>query len=103
MVELSPSGVCYDLANTPFIFERNGIEYHFSSITHRNKFIRDITIREEWLSDSLSRRFNATVNCSVLAGLQLYSQIEKRGYYIILMDKMEVCTCRGNVQVNMTI
>ena len=97
MVEITENGVCYDLENTPYTFNRKGIEYHFSSETHRGKFVRNIVKREEWLADSLSRRFKVKFDGSLLAGLQLYSQVESRGYYVVVEG--EVCKCRGEVQL----
>ena len=97
MVEITNNGVCYDLENTPYIIERDGIEYHFSSETHRGKFVREVRKREDWLTDSLSRRFKCRFDASKLAALQLYSQVETRGYFVIVGG--EVVKCRGEVQL----
>lgn len=56
--------------------------FFFSTEHHRAKFIREIRAREEWLDDSLSRRFRVTVHLPILADVQLYSQVETRGFYI---------------------
>lgn len=76
------SGVVYDIARSPFEFERHGMLYKFSSVSHRDKFIANVMIKEDWLNDSLSRRFKMNVDVRLLADLQLYRQIESRGYYV---------------------
>lgn len=78
----TPNGVIYDVEHSPYTSTRLGVLYRFSSAVHRDKFEREVVKREEWLCDSLSRRFHVKVDARVLAGLQLYQQIEKRGYSI---------------------
>lgn len=82
MVKMTKSGVVYDVKNSPFQVERNGYIFKFSSEPHRHKFIREAKIKEEWLNDSLSRRFRIKVDFILLADIQLYQQIEQRGFYI---------------------
>ena len=82
MVKMTKSGVVYDVKNSPFQVERNGYIFKFSSEPHRHKFIREAKIKEEWLNDSLSRRFRIQVDLILLADIQLYQQIEQRGFYI---------------------
>lgn len=57
--------------------------FYFSSHTHQLKFRRQMNERASWLSDSLSRRFHVRVCAGVLAVLQLYMQIEKRGFHVL--------------------
>lgn len=82
MVKMTKSGVVYDVKNSPFQVERNGYIFKFSSEPHRHKFIREAQKKEEWLNDSLSRRFRIQVDFILLADIQLYQQIEQRGFYI---------------------
>lgn len=89
MVDLTRNGVCYQLDESPYIFEWRGICWHFSSEPHRAKFIRNVRDREMWLDDSLSRRFKCTVHLPIVADVQLYSQIEKRGFYVCTNDGAE--------------
>lgn len=79
---ISKNGVCYDLPDSPYKYEWRGMVFFFSTEHHRAKFIREIRAREEWLDDSLSRRFRVTVHLPILADIQLYSQVETRGFYI---------------------
>lgn len=89
MAKLSAQGVCYDLEETPYRMEWRGITYCFSSVYHMNKFKREVRKRELWLSDSLSRRFGMSITLDVVADVQLYQQIESRGFYVITNDGAE--------------
>lgn len=82
-------GVWYDLRETPISFDWRGMTFYFSSETHRNKFVRELRKRETWLNDSLSRRFRCTVMLDELADIQLYTQVETRGFLIVTDDGCE--------------
>lgn len=84
---LTPSGVCYDLKNTPFHCAYDGYEWYFSSHTHLLKFQQKARIKTDWLSDSLTNRFHFTIEASQIALFQLYRQVETRGFYVIDYDK----------------
>lgn len=90
MVRMSAHGVVYDLPNSPFTCERNGILFRFSSERHKDKFMENVRKKEEWLSDSLSKRFHVEVDACLLADFQLYYQVETRGCSIKLPDGDEV-------------
>lgn len=89
MVKLTNQGVCYDLTDTPYVVEHNGIIWHFSSAPHRNKFRREVRKRELWLNDSLSKRFGCTILLDLVADIQLYKQVETRGFYVVTNDGAE--------------
>ena len=89
MDNITAHGVCYDLEETPYRYEWRGITYCFSSIPHLNKFKREVRKRELWLNDSLSRRFGVTVSLELVADIQLYRQVETRGFYILTNDGAE--------------
>lgn len=81
---ISKYGVVYDLAKSPFRVECAGMAFTFSNLAHAQKFERDVATKQEWLSDSMSRRFHFAVNCDKLAALQLYERIEGRGFMVEL-------------------
>lgn len=89
MARLTNQGVCYDLTETPYVHEHNGIVWHFSSVPHRNKFRREVRKRELWLNDSLSKRFGCTMMLDLVADIQLYKQVETRGFYLVTNDGAE--------------
>lgn len=86
---LSKNGVCYNLPETPFIYEWRGLRYHFSSASHRDKYVDNVRKKEMWINDSLSRRFKCTVDLPLLADIQLYTQVESRGFYVVSNDGAE--------------
>jgi YHS domain-containing protein len=76
------NGVYYDVKNSPITVDYKGYRYHFSSVTHADKFRTKVKIREEWLTHSFTRRFHFTVDASTISVLQLYMQVETRGFFI---------------------
>ena len=90
MVRMSAHGVVYDLPNSPFTCERNGILFRFSSERHLVKFMENVRKKEEWLNDSLSKRFHVNFDARILADFQLYYQVETRGCSIQLEDGTEI-------------
>lgn len=83
MADLTRNGVCYRLNTSPFYEDYKGYRFYFSSETHRRNFHSKVRIKEDWLSDSLSRRFHFHVDASEIAVFQLYWQIESRGFYVV--------------------
>lgn len=83
MVEITRSGVCYKVNESPFYQDYAGYRFYFSSETHRRNFFEKARMKEEWLTDSMSRRFKFKVDASLMAVFQLYRQIETRGFYIV--------------------
>ena len=79
---ISPNGVVYRLEDSPYECYRNGLVFKFSSARHLDKFMSEVRIREEWLTDSLSRRFKVKVDAAIIADFQLYIQLERRGFYV---------------------
>ena len=82
MPNLTKSGVCYELSESPFKVSHGVFTYYFSSYTHMLKFKRKMVERIDWLNDSFSKRFKVKVVAPELAMLQLYMQIEKRGFHV---------------------
>lgn len=80
---LRKSPIANDLSKSDYHFTWGRYEYYFSSASHAIKFEENVTKKEEWLSDSLSRRFHMKVDANYLADFQLYMQIEGRGFRII--------------------
>ena len=83
---LTRSGVCYNLKDSPWFVQRHDLVFYFSSNSHRIKFLENLRTKEDWLCDSLSRRFHIAINARLLACIQLYMQIEQRGMYIKALD-----------------
>lgn len=80
--KITEYGVCYDVRNSPYVYEWRSYRFHFSSVKHLEKFRDNVRMREEWLEDSLTRRFKYRVHAAWLAVFQLYAQVETRGFYV---------------------
>lgn len=83
MPDITRNGVCYAIEHSPFYEVVDGYRFYFSSETHRRKFFEKARIRQNWLTDSLSRRFHFHLDASLVAIFQLYSQVESRGFYVV--------------------
>lgn len=90
MAEITKYGVCYDIENSPYEYMWGGILFKFSSEPHRHKFMNNIYKKVGWLNDSLSRRFRVSMDVSELAAIQLYQQVETRGFCIIYNGSMVI-------------
>lgn len=100
MATLTRSGVCYDLRETPFSDVEQGMTFYFSSHTHMLKFRNRKVERMEWLCDSLSNRFHVSVDARILALVQLYLQIEKRGFRVV---DMYGCECETPDELSLAV
>lgn len=98
MGNLTRSGVCYEVCDSPFYQDWKGYRFYFSSEVHRRNFFNKACIREEWLSDSLSRRFHFKIDASLIAVFQLYHQIETRGFFVI-DDEGHEFTCLSEISM----
>ena len=85
----SRNGVFYNLSVSPWYTMRNGIRFYFSSETHYNRFKREVDKRERQLSNTMSQRIGCRIDMRVAASLQLYRQVETRGFYIVIPDDRE--------------
>lgn len=83
---LTRNGVCYDLRETPFTYSLCGMTFHFTSAKHREKFTSEAHKRMVWMTDSMTRRFHFLVDASELALMQLYGQVETRGFLVEMRD-----------------
>ena len=82
MAELTKNGVCYNLSESPYVREVGRFALHFSSRQHLRRFDRDLPKTVPWLDDSISRRFHMRCDMHQIAVLNLYRQVETRGFYV---------------------
>lgn len=90
-------GVEYNLARSEYRYLYGVYELRFSSATHLKKFVDQVDVKTEWLSDSLSRRFHFAINADLIAVLQLYIRVETRGCWVRNIETGEVATCHENI------
>ena len=76
------SPVWHDLETTPWLVDLGNFTFHFSTPKHAEKFREQAYQKIEWLNDSMSRRFHVPCAFDHLALVQLYMQIEGRGFMV---------------------
>lgn len=93
---LTRSNIAHDLSISPhrMIIEyskEQKIEYVFSSELYKNKFIEDIKVNRDKISESLSNRFGFAIVCDVLSDLFSYKKRETRGFLIYQNEEEFIC------------
>lgn len=92
-------GVWYDLDASPYSVYRHGMEFKFSSSTHADRFRLLVSEREEKMGREIARRVGCkSVNMDIPACIQLYRQLETRGFLILIGD--ERVTCAGHLRLS---
>jgi hypothetical protein len=98
------NGIEYNLNVSPYKCTWRGLEFFFSSAFHLYKFQDKMESRIEWLNDSMTRRFHFSVEVDYIAVIQLYCQVETRGFLIYDVNKSRWYDCRENITLRgMTI
>lgn len=88
-------GVHYDLDTSPFSVWRHGMEFRFSSASHADRFRVMVSEREAKMGAELARRVGCrSVDMDIPACIQLYRQIETRGFLIIIGEERVTCAER---------
>ena len=92
-------GVWYDLDASPYSVYRHGMEFKFSSSTHAERFRLLVSEREEKMGRELARRVGCkSVDMDIPACIQLYRQLETRGFLILIGE--ERVTCAGHLRLS---
>lgn len=98
-MEASKYGVWYDLDASPYSVYRHGMTFKFSSSSHASRFRLLVSEREEKMGREMARRVGCeSVDMSIPASIQLYRQLETRGFLIIIGE--ERVTCVGRLRLN---
>lgn len=92
---VSRSGVFYDLSASPWVFERNGIVFWFSTARLHGRFVSLVAEAERKLCASMSARVGCRIDMSAAADVQLYIRTETRGFRVSIDG--EVATCPDQV------
>lgn len=91
------NGVVYTLHDSPFVVSWGVYKFYFSSAVHMEKFKAKLDIRSNWLNDSMSRRFHFTVDVEPIAIMQLYCQVETRGFLVYDVQAERYYVCQENI------
>lgn len=96
---VSRYGIWYDLDSSPYSVYRHGLEFKFSSSTHADRFRLLVSEREEKMGRELARRVGCkSVDMDIPACIQLYRQLETRGFLILIGE--ERVTCAGHLRLS---
>lgn len=99
---LSRNGVAYNLELSPYEiileYDHEKLKYKFSTKLNLEKFTNKLQQNRNKINESLSNRFNIQINNDQLCDIKLYSQIEKRGFYIECKERK--FTCLSSIKLN---
>ena len=76
------SPVCYNLDETDWEAVVDTYRFAFSTMAHRDKFLNEVDKKIQWLNHSMTKRFHLPCMFNRLAMIQLYMQIEGRGFLV---------------------
>lgn len=88
---MTRNGVVYNLPKSPYIVERKGIKFYFSSENHREKFLECSEDNTNTITYSLYKRFKVWLMCEELCDLVLYNKVETRGFYVTIDGEEYKC------------
>ena len=96
------NGIEYNLFSSQYKCTWREWEFYFSSPMHLKNFSTKIEARIDWLNDSLSRRFHFTVESDCIAVMQLYCQVETRGFLVRDVKEDRWYDCRESIELRGT-
>lgn len=98
--KLSRNNIAYDLTISPHILKvvygEEILTYVFSSKLYRQKFIDRMINYREHINKVFYNRYKFTINHNIVADINLYSTIEKRGF-LIINNRGENIQCLDNL------
>lgn len=99
---LSRRGIAYNLEQSPYkidkVYGDNKITFKFSSQLYINKFNERCENNRKSINESISKMFKIDFSNDILCDLKLYSDIEKRGFYVFIDGRG--CNCLSNIKLD---
>lgn len=89
----------YNMDETPYILENDGVTYYFSTFLHLTKYKRLYNENRKLVSERLSARYRVYIQCNLLADINLYIKVETRGFKIVDRNGVEYI-CPSQVLLN---
>lgn len=83
----SRNGIYYDLNESDYIFQLNDMEFYFSSNFYLDMFKRMYKDTLKTETSRLSSRYKCNLKCDMMILLNLYKEIEKRGFRVLINNK----------------
>lgn len=87
------------LKESPYKFRIPPYTYYFSTNGHVEKFKTYLDQHRKETAHRLAKRYKVNVDCPLLSDMNLYCEIENRGFYIKDDDGREY-TCQQGVKLN---
>lgn len=84
-------GIEYNLTVSPYKSYFKTLTFYFSSQIYRNKFESQIDDFRKRMEHQFEDKYGMKIKVPFLAELVLYSQIEKRGFYITIEGNEYKC------------
>lgn len=84
------SNVCYNLFKSPYHTQYKNYTFYFSSQFNKDRF--DIKIKPyiETETFKLNSKYHAEIHSEIVLALNLYRQIEKRGFYVLSASNLPI-------------
>lgn len=89
----------YNMDETPYILEIDGVTYYFSTFLHLTKYKRLYNENRKLVSERLSTRYRVYIQCNLLADINLYIKVETRGFKIVDRNGVEYI-CPSQILLN---
>lgn len=74
--------ICYDLRNSDYKVNINGLIFYFSSIIYLNKFKSNIKQYIEIESIKIKNKYGININLDYYLSISYYKKLEKRGFRV---------------------
>lgn len=99
---LTRNGISYNLEKSPYNitknYDKNEVVFKFSSQLYIDKFNSRVEENRKSINESISKRFKIDFSNDLLCDLKLYSEIEKRGFFIFINGSE--CKCLSNIKLD---
>lgn len=99
---LTRNGISYNLEQSPYkvvkTYNNTEIIYKFSSQLYVDKFTTRIDDNRKKVNDFISKKYKVDFSNDILSDLKLYSETEKRGFFIFINGGG--CKCLSNIKLD---
>lgn len=99
---LTRNGISYNLEQSPYnvvkTYNNTVITYKFSSQLYVDKFTARIDDNRKKINNYISKKYKIDFSNDILSDLNLYSETEKRGFFIYIDGGG--CKCLSNIKLD---
>lgn len=80
-------GIYLDLNESTYVYEFESLKFYFSSIVYLKKFIAQLPTYSKNEILKLNTKYKCNLNANQMLAINLYKNIEKRGFRVYYYDK----------------